>query len=140
MASRSEFTDDEWNTLHRAATGAGLTVALSEQGFTSTFKESGAMASFMAHQSTEASSQLVRELAGTHGTGWKITAAPDEVRQETVKLLQESIALLSAKAADDLDGYRAFVLALTDRVSEAGSGGEDVEGTAIATIREALGA
>lgn len=138
MASRTDFSEEEWNTLHRGLTGAGMWVAVSERGFTSTFKETGAMASFLAHQSTEANGQLCRELAGTKGSGWKVSSSPEEIRQGTLTALRESTALLTSKAAQDLADYRELVLALVHRVSEAAPGGDDVEANVITEIAAAL--
>jgi hypothetical protein len=138
MAGRTDFTDEEWNTLHRGLTGAGMWVAVSERGFTSTFKETGAMASFLAHQATEASSQLGRELSGTKGSGWKVSSSPEELRQGTLTALRESITLLKSKDKQDVSDYRELVLALAHRVSEAGSGGDEVEANVVAEIAAAV--
>jgi len=138
MASRADFSDEEWNTLHRALTGAGMWVAISERGFTSTFKETNAMAKFMAHESQEASTTLVRDLAATKGTGWSVSSSPEELRQGTLAALGESIALLSAKDPEALADFRNAVTSLATRVSEAGKGGDDVEAGVITEITEAL--
>ncbi|MFL6070835.1 MAG: hypothetical protein ACJ73L_02605 [Actinomycetes bacterium] len=138
MASRDDFSEEEWNTLHRGLTGAGMWVAVSERGFTSTFRETGAMASFLAHQSTEASSQLCRELAGTKGSGWKVSSSPEEIRQGTLAALRAAKALLTSKDAEDLTDYRELVLALANRVSGAAQGGDDVEAGVITEIAAAL--
>jgi hypothetical protein len=138
VAGRPDFSDEEWDMLHRGLTGAGMWVAVSERGFTSTFKESGALASFLAQQSREADSLLVRDLASTKGTGWGVSSSPDELRQGTLAALRESIALLSTKDAADLSAYRAAVTSLATRVSEAGKGGDEVEAGVIAEIAEAL--
>ncbi len=139
MAGKADFTDDEWNTLHRGATGAGMLVALSERGFASTFKESGALARYFGQARTDASSQLVRELAAVHGTGWKVSSSPDEVRAGTIAALTSSVTTLQAKSPDDLDEYRTFVLAVAEAVAAAAKGGDEAEAAEIATIREALG-
>jgi len=138
MAGRTDFSDDEWDTLHRGLTGAGLWVAISERGFSSTFKETGALASFMAHQSKEAGSQLVRELASTKGTGWGVSSSSEELRQGTLAALKESLTLLAAKDPDDLADYRDAVRSLATKVSEAAKGGDDVEAGVIAEINAAL--
>jgi hypothetical protein len=139
MATRTDFIDEEWDTLHRGLTGAGMWVAVSERGFSSTFKETGAMAGFLAHQARESSSQLCRELAAVKGTGWKVSSSPEELRQGTLQALQASVAVLESKSAQDLDDYRELVLALARRVSEAGRGGDDVEANVIAELTAAMG-
>lgn len=138
MAAKSDFSEDEWNQLHRGVTGAGMLVALSERGFASTFKETTALASTMADAQSKSSSALVRDLASTKGTGWKVSSSPDEVREGTVQALQQSVALLASKDSADVDAYREFVLAVAQRVSDAGKGGDDAEAAAIAIINEAM--
>jgi len=138
MAGRPDFTEDEWNTLHRALTGAGMWVALSERGFTSTFKETGAIASFMAHQSKEASSVLIRDLAATKGTGWSVSSSPEEVRQGTLAAIKGSLDLIAAKDAADLPAFKEAIRSLAAKVAEAGKGGDDVETAVIAEIGAAL--
>ncbi len=138
MADRSDFTDDEWNTLHRGLTGSGMLVSISERGFTSTFKETGAMAKFLATQSKEGHSQLARELAGTHGSGWKVSSSPDDLRDGALAALREAITILTAKDPEDLADYRELVLDLAQRVSDAAPEGKDMEQGAIDDIRRAL--
>ncbi|MEO8106386.1 MAG: hypothetical protein ABI720_03630 [Actinomycetes bacterium] len=138
MAAKSDFTDDEWNTLHRGLTGAGMLVAISERGFTSTFKETGAIAKFLAKQSQEGDSQLVRELAGTHGSGWKVNSSADDLKDGVLAALREGIGILTAKDPEDLADYREVVLALAQRVSDAAPEGTDVEKGAIDSIRDAI--
>ncbi len=138
MAGRADFSDEEWNTLHRALTGSGMWVAISERGFSSTFKETGAMASFMAHESKESSSQLVRDLASTKGTGWSVSSSSEELRQGTLAAIKESLTLLTTKDPEDLAEFRNAVKSLAAKVSEAGKGGEDVESGVIAEIEQAL--
>jgi hypothetical protein len=138
MAVKEDFSEEEWNTLHRALTGSGMWVAISERGFTSTFKETNAMAKFLAHESKEASTTLVRDLAATKGTGWSVSASPEELRQGTLAALGESIAMLSSRDSEALADFRNAVTSLATRVSEAGKGGDDVETGVIAEITAAL--
>ena len=69
MAGKADFTEQEWETLHKGVTGAGLLVSVSERGFYDSFKEVGALAKHLAGARKDSSSQLVRELAETRGTG-----------------------------------------------------------------------
>jgi hypothetical protein len=138
MAAKTDFTEDEWNTLHRGLTGAGMLVSISERGFTSTFKETGAMAKFLATQSQEGASQLSRELAGTHGSGWKVSSSPDELKAGALAALRSSVEILTTKDPEDIADYRELVLALAQRVSDAAPEGADVEEDAIDAIRSAL--
>lgn len=139
MAGKSDFTEDEWNTLHRGLTGAGMLVSISERGFASTFRETGVMAKFLATQSKEGHSQLARELAGTHGSGWKISSSAEELTDGALAALREGVEILTAKDPEDIGDYRELVLSLATQVSDAAPEGEVVEKKTIDSIRVALG-
>ena len=63
MATRSNFTDEEWDTMQRGVTGAGMLTSVSDRDFTDTFGEAGALAKALATQREKGASDLVRELA-----------------------------------------------------------------------------
>jgi tellurite resistance protein len=82
----------------------------------------------------------VREIAGTHGTGFGLTASAQEVESETLAALASGIAALEAKAPDELDGYRELVLAVADAVAQAKGGGVSAEEVAaLEKVNRALG-
>ena len=139
MAERSEFTEQEWDSLQKGVMGAGMLVALSDRGFFDTFKESAALARHLVDARRNSSSELVRELAEVRGTGFGVTASPEEVEGETVDALRSSVATLEAKAPDELEAYRAFVLEVAQSVARAASGGDTAESGAIVAVRSALG-
>jgi hypothetical protein len=140
MATKADFTEDEWHVLQRGVTGSGVLVSLSDRDLTDSFGEAGAMGKFLAGAQVASASPLVRDLAKTHGTGFGLTASPDKVRAETMEALRTSVATLTAKAPDELDAYRQLVLGLSQAVAEAKGGEKPVEATMIGEIREALGA
>ena len=69
MAGKTDFTEDEWKHLQRGVTGAGLYVSTAHRDFTDSFGEASAVAKQLAAH-RESDSQLVRDLSGTHGTGF----------------------------------------------------------------------
>ena len=138
MASRQDFTEDEWATLQRGVTGSGMLVSISDRDFTDTFGEAGAMGKFLSGQHTAAGSPLIREIAKAKGSGFGLTASPDAVRDQTLAALQSSIALLTAKAPDDVEPYRELVRGLMRTVAEAKSGTSAVEAQAEALVEGAL--
>jgi hypothetical protein len=140
MPIKDTFSADEWNTLHRGITGAGMLVSASEVGFSSTFKETGAMAKVIAGARASSPSELVRELASESGTGWALGTKPDELRTEVIVELSASNALLTTKAPHEVEAYRAFVLEVSSTVAAAAKGGEQAEAASIAAITQALGA
>jgi hypothetical protein len=137
MAGKSDFTDEEWEQLRKGATGAGLLVATSDRSFFDTFKEAASLAKYLAG-SREDDSQLVRELAAERSTGFGLTDSPKEVETETTEALRAASETLRAKAPDELDAYRAFVLELAESVGKAAGGGDEAEAAAIEKIRAAL--
>jgi len=137
MARKSDFTEEEWEHIHRGATGAALLVSVSDRSFFDSFKEAGAMAKHLA-QGRNSSSELVQELAHTRGTGFGLRSSPEEVERETLEALRSATAVLRAKAPDDLDAYRTFVLDVAQSVGAAAGGGEAPESGALAKIRAAL--
>lgn len=139
MAGRADFTEEEWKTLHQGVTGAGLLVSLAHRDFTDGFGEASAMAHELSDEHLTSSSQLVRELAGIRGTGFGLTSSPTKVADETLTALAVAIPLLEAKAPDELEAYRTFVLAVADRVAAAKGGVVAQETAMIARIRSALG-
>ena len=75
MAGKDDFSKDEWEELQKGVTGAGMLVSVSHRDFTDSFGEASTLAKDLgAHRESE--SQLVRELAETHGTGFGFTASP----------------------------------------------------------------
>jgi len=65
-------------------------------------------------------------------------ASPKEVVEGTISSLGASVALLGAKAPDELEAYRALVLDVATRVAEAKGGVKDEESAAIERIRAGL--
>ena len=138
MAGKADFTEQEWETLHKGVTGAGLLVSVSERGFFDSFKEVGALAKHLAGARKDSSSQLVRELAETRGTGFGVTSSPAEIESETFEALRAAVATLESKAPDDVEAYKSFVLDVAQSVAEAAEGGSEVEGAVVEKIRSAL--
>jgi hypothetical protein len=139
MAGKADFTEDEWKNLQQGVTGAGMLVSAAHRDFTDTFGEASAIAKQLAaHHESE--SQLVRELAGTHTSGFGLIASPKEVVEGTMNALGAAVAAVDAKAPDELDAYRGLVLDVATAVAEAKGGVKDDEAAAIAKITQALGA
>ena len=84
MATKADFTEAEWEALQKGLTGSGMLVSLSDRDFTDMFGEAGAMGKFLAGQQVAASSDVIRELAKTHSTGFGLTTSPDTVRAGTM--------------------------------------------------------
>jgi hypothetical protein len=140
MATKDDFTEEEWETLQKGVTGAGFWMTIADRGFFDTFKESAAMAKHLGAARQNSESTLVRDLGATKGTGFGWRSSPEEIEGETTAALGEAQQILEAKAPDELGAYRKFVLEVADSVGQAAKGGETAEAGTLEKIRSAVGA
>jgi hypothetical protein len=138
MAKKTDFTEQEWESLQKGVMGAGLLVSLSDRSFFDSFKEAGALGKHVAQAKQSGSSELVRELAEVRGTGFGLTSSPEKVESETLDALRTAKTTLESKAPDELEPYRQFVVEVAQSVADAAGGGESPEGGAIEKVRSAL--
>jgi len=139
MASKTDFTEEEWKALEKGLMGAGMFVSVSDPDFTDTFGEAGALAKHVAAHREGGESELIRELAQVHGSPFGFMASAEKVEVETVAALRSAVAALTAKAPDELEAYRELVLSAAQQVAEARGGERPGETAAIQKIKEALG-
>ena len=138
MATKADFTEDEWQALQKAVTGAGVLVSLSDRDFTDSFGEATAIARYLAEQRERSESALVRDLAKVRGTGFGLTASLPEVEAETVEALRAATETLRAKAPQELDAYHALVLGVADQAANAKGGLSTEEQAALEKVRGAV--
>ena len=139
MATKADFTDEEWKALQTGISAAGMLVAVSDAGFFDTFKEASVLAKHISAAHEKNDDPLVREIADIHHNPFGITSSPSEVEQGTVTSLQTAVAALQAKAPDSLGAYKALVLDVANSVAEAAGGVKPGETEAITKITAALG-
>ena len=139
MATKADFTEDEWETMQKGVTGAGMLVSVGDRDFTDSFGEAGALAKYLGEQREQSESELVRELASVRGTGFGLTDSQQEVEAETLAALRSATATLAAKAPDEAGAYRQLVLDVAEAVAEAKGGVKPGETAAIEAIKGALG-
>jgi hypothetical protein len=139
MATRSDFTPEEWKAMEEGITGAGMFVALVDRGFFDSFKEASALAHHLREAHEHNDSVLLRDLAAAHDRPFGMTASPEEVERTTVAALEQAVAVLEAKSPEDLPAYRQLVLEVAESVAEAAKGVSPQENQAIGKIRTALG-
>jgi hypothetical protein len=127
MATKADFTEQEWEALQKGVTGAGFMTAISDRSFFDSFKEAGALARHMGEARQAGESELVRELGETRGTGFGITDSPEEIETETMAALRQALQVLEQKAPDEVEAYKAFVVEVAQSVGNAAGGGETAE-------------
>jgi hypothetical protein len=141
MATKADFTEEEWKALQKGVTGSGLLVSVSDRDFTDTFGEASALAKHMAAEHESNASPLIREIAASKGSGFGMTASADKLEAETFASLDTALQALQEKAPDDVDAYRALVLSTAEHVADAKGGGtSETEAGVIDRIKAALGA
>lgn len=138
MATKADFTEQEWSTLRKGVTGAGLLVSTSDRSFLDTFKEAGALARHLVEARKNTSSDVVRELAETGGGGFGVGTSPAELERETLDSLRSAVSILQQKAPEDVDDYRSFVLEVAESVGRAAGGGDEAEAATVERIRAAV--
>jgi hypothetical protein len=142
MTGKSAFTEEEWDLLREAPANAGLMVVMSESG--GTFRETYALAKGYAEaRKQHGASELLDELVAAGPKRGSRAHSEGELREQALAELRNAAALLRSKGTpEDLEGYRAFVLALGERVAEAHKeGGQSVsekEQAALTEIETAL--
>lgn len=138
MATRADFTEDEWKAMQKGVTGAGMLVSISDRDFTDSFGEASALAKALAAQREQGASDLVKELSSVRGTGFGLTDSPQEVESETLAALETALETLAAKAPDETGSYRQLVLTVATAVGDAKGGLSDEETAALGRLQEAL--
>jgi hypothetical protein len=137
MAGKADFDEQEWETLEKGVTGAGLLVAVSDKGFFDTFGEATTMAKHLAAGSGS-DSPLVRDLAHTRAHGFSMRSSPQEIEQQTLDGIRSATAIIGQKSPSDLDAYRAFVIDIAQSVAEAKKGVAPSEADSLEKIKAAL--
>jgi hypothetical protein len=150
VASRADFTAEEWADLGSALISAAELVSFSDGGRSGMAREMPKVRRTLEHARERHSSGLVRELAGDPGRS-VIDAhlSPGEAEEPVLRVLRAAAAVLSAKAPEELEAYRRFVVHLGEVAAEAtrsggvfGLGGQRVsyaEASALDKIRQAVG-
>src|SRR5262252_5960998 len=137
MATRANFSDEEWKAMQEGITGAGMFVALVDRGFFDSFKEASALAHHLREAHEHSDSVLVRDLAAGHDRPFGASASPEEIEQSTVGALEQAVEVLKAKSPEDLPAYRQLVLEVAESVAQAAKGVSPQESKALESIRAA---
>ena len=119
MATRNDFTPEEWAALHRGVTGSGMLVSLSDRDFTDSFGEAGAMGKYISGQQMAGATELMRDIARQGGTGFGLTTNPQKLRTETMAAISTALDALKTKSPDDVQPYKDFVVGVAEAVANA---------------------
>jgi hypothetical protein len=144
MTTKAAFSPEEWKVVLEGPPSAGMVVVTAARG--GMFRESIAMSKAYAearaqHGASELLDEIVAAKPETDHTRYH---SVEELRDSGLEHLRSAVTLLEGKAtAEELDGYRRFVLTLANKVAAAHrEGGQDVspaEAEAVRQIAAALG-
>jgi hypothetical protein len=143
MTSKSDFTTEEWQLILEAPPSAGMIVVTAQRG--GSFRETIAMAKAYAearqqHGESELLDEIVAAKPERDHTHYH---SPEELKQQGLQHLRDSIGLLERKAtAKEVEEYRQFIVTLCHKVAaahrEQGQEVSNSEQAAINDISEAL--
>jgi len=138
MASKQDFSEDEWKQLQRGLAGTVLLVSVSGPGLFDTFKEAGAAGKHYAEARRSSTSELVRDLSADSGMSFGLAKNPQQLETETLAALRGATETLKEKAPDDAEAYKQFVVEVAQSVAEAAKGTSAAENAEIEKIQSAL--
>ena len=144
MTAQADFTEDEWKLILEGPTSAGLLVITADKG--GTFRETFSMAkAYGEARQQRGQSELLDTIAATKPAVDKDRPkSPEELKSHALKKVTDAVAVLEQKATpEEVEDYRQFVLALSERVASAhkehGQEISDKERGAIDELASALG-
>jgi hypothetical protein len=118
MATKEDFSAEEWEAISDGPVYAGFMVITASKGGTirETFSMSKAWAEArQSHGGSELLDAIVAEKP-------KLDEKPGsaiELHNAGLQMLQQAVGSIEAKSPSDLDAYRTFVTGLAQRVAEA---------------------
>lgn len=134
-AAATALTKEDQTTIRNAAIGAASLVSRAEPGFFSMFKESAASSG--ALKAAPAEVQALFQGGGFPPRPEGTTAA--EIEAGLLGQVTDAVALLTAKAPVQLQGFKDVLVAMCDAVAGASKGVSADETAMIAKVRAALG-
>ena len=137
MASKTDFTPDEWTTLRIApALVGGAMMAASPDGFLTSIREAFSMgsSSFSTLKSFENvtllkeimtdKDKLVDDMKAKLGTEGDAAARRAKLHAEAIAGVKQAVAILVQKGTpEDVKAYRAWIGAVAEGVANAASSG-----------------
>jgi hypothetical protein len=144
MTTKAAFSPEEWKAVLEGPPVAGMIVVTAARG--GMFRESIAMSkAYTEARAQHGESELLDEIVSAKPemdhTRYR---SAEELRDHGLQHLRDAAALVETKAtAEELDGYRHFIVALASKVAAAhredGQSVSPAEAAAIQQITAALG-
>jgi len=141
MATKADYSAEEWQILQWATMNTMAYLSLADPGFWDSFKEATGAAKFLAAQKDSSTNLLVRDLAGDVKTkrDKEATSNPTTLADEVTARVSEAVAIVAEKDAADVDAFKTFILGLAEATAAAVDGVGPTEAAAISKVEIALG-
>jgi len=141
MATRADFTDDEWRVLQLAVSDTMAWLTMADPGFWDMFKEAKGAATFISSVKVTSESPLVRQLADEMKMkrDKALSANPTDMASEVIARVGDAAAMVADKAPDDLPAFKEFIVGVARATAGAAGGVGSTEASAIAKLEAALG-
>ena len=137
MATKTDFTAEEWSEVLGSVMMAGMAVTLADpSGLIGMTKEGLASGSALLAAKTDPnSSVLIKSVVSDFETSEGRTAArgmikaklagkqPAEMKNTILEALSKTVALVDAKAPDEAAGFKTWLYSISERVANAASEG-----------------
>jgi hypothetical protein len=144
MTTKAAFSPEEWTAVLEGPPAAGMIVVTAARG--GMFRETLAMSkAYVEARQLHGQSELLDEIVAANPKADHTRYRSfDELKNNGLQHLREAVALLESKAtAEEVDGYRRFVLTVANKVAAAhredGQSVSPPEADAIEQITTALG-
>lgn len=142
MATKDDFSPDEWEAISDGPVYAGMMTITASKG--GSFRETFSMSkTWVEARQRQGESELLDAIVAEKP---KLEGKPGsaiELHNAGIRMLQQAVQAIEAKSPDELDPYRSFVTGLAERVAEAHEEhGEKIssgERSVLDDIAEALG-
>jgi hypothetical protein len=133
MTAKADFTEEEWNVVREGPPAAGMMVLMAQGG--GSFRESWALAkTYTEARKQHGESQLLDELVSEKPDVTRYDSA-EELEQHGLDGIRKAVDVLGRKAtAEEVDGYRRFVLDVAQRVAKA----HEEEGEPVSAAEQAV--
>jgi hypothetical protein len=144
MTTKAAFSPEEWTVILEGPPTAGLIVVTAARG--GMFRETLAISkAYVEARELHGQSELLDEIVAANPKADHTRYHSfDELTEHGLQHLRDAVALLESKAtAEEVDGYRRFVLTVANKAAAAhredGQSVSPPEANAIAQITAALG-
>jgi hypothetical protein len=118
LATKEDFSADEWEAISDGPVYAGMMIITASKG--GTFRETFSMSKAWAEaRQRHGESELLDAVVAEKPKLDEKPGSAIELHNTGLQMLQRAVEAIRAKSPDEIDAYRSFVTGLAERVAEA---------------------